>query len=80
MTGDVTQVDVPDGRSGLRGLESILGAVQGVAFVHLTRRDVVRHRIVADIVAAYEQAEVERAALSAVARADGPAGAPDHGD
>ena len=36
VTGDVTQVDVPGGRSGLLGLESILGAVDGVAFVHLT--------------------------------------------
>jgi phosphate starvation-inducible protein PhoH and related proteins len=80
VTGDVTQVDVPDGRSGLLGLESILGAVNGVAFVNLTRRDVVRHRIVADIVEAYEQAEVERAAVRAVARADGPAGVPADGD
>jgi phosphate starvation-inducible PhoH-like protein len=80
VTGDVTQVDVPDGRSGLRGLESILGAVQGVAFVNLTRRDVVRHRIVADIVEAYEQAEIERAAVRAVSRSDGAPGAPADGD
>jgi phosphate starvation-inducible protein PhoH and related proteins len=66
VTGDVTQVDVPGGRSGLFGLESILGAVQGVAFVHLTRRDVVRHRIVADIVAAYEQAEENTVSESSV--------------
>src|ERR1700744_6323370 len=59
VTGDVTQVDVPGGRSGLLGLESILGAVEGLEFVHLTQQDVVRHRIVADIVAAYEHAEVE---------------------
>ena len=66
------------GRSGLFGLESILGAVDGVAFVHLTQRDVVRHRIVADIVAAYERAdEMERAAGDAVgaARLGDPAGA-----
>jgi phosphate starvation-inducible protein PhoH and related proteins len=69
VTGDVTQVDVPGGRSGLLGLESILGAVEGVAFVHLGQGDVVRHRIVADIVAAYERAEVERAAAQAVKRA-----------
>ncbi|MGO9342645.1 MAG: PhoH family protein [Acidimicrobiales bacterium] len=68
VTGDVTQVDVPGGRSGLFGLESILGAVDGVAFVHLGQRDVVRHRIVADIVAAYERADVERAAGDAVKR------------
>ena len=50
VTGDVTQIDVPGGRSGLLGLEAVLGAVTGLAFVHLTQRDVVRHRIVADIV------------------------------
>jgi phosphate starvation-inducible PhoH-like protein len=77
VTGDVTQVDVPGGRSGLMGLESILGAVDGVAFVHLGQGDVVRHRIVADIVAAYERAEVERAAALAVERGSKvpPAGA-----
>lgn len=56
VTGDVTQADVPGGRSGLDGLPELLGEIDGVAFVELTRRDVVRHRIVADIVAAYERA------------------------
>ncbi len=56
VTGDVTQVDVPDGRSGLLGLERTLSGIDGLAFVHLSSRDVVRHRIVADIVAAYERA------------------------
>jgi len=59
VTGDVTQADVPGGRSGLAGLEDLLGGIDGVAFVALGRRDVVRHRIVADIVAAYERAEAE---------------------
>ncbi|MHB8439033.1 MAG: PhoH family protein [Acidimicrobiales bacterium] len=54
VTGDVTQIDVPGGRSGLPGLEEVLGEVPGVAFVQLTRRDVVRAKIVADIVHAYE--------------------------
>jgi phosphate starvation-inducible protein PhoH and related proteins len=57
VTGDVTQIDVPGGRSGLVGLEPVLGEVEDIAFVHLTRRDVVRHKIVADIVDAYEVAE-----------------------
>ena len=61
VTGDTTQVDVPGGRSGLSGLEPILGGIDGVAFVHLGQRDVVRHRIVADIVDAYERADAERA-------------------
>ena len=51
----VTQVDVPGGRSGLVGLEPLLTGVPDLAFVHLSQRDVVRHRIVADIVAAYDQ-------------------------
>ncbi len=57
VTGDVTQVDVPGGRSGLTGLETVLAGVDDIAFVHLSRRDVVRHKIVADIVDAYERAD-----------------------
>ena len=55
VTGDTTQVDVPGGRSGLGGLEAMLGDIDGLAFVRLTSRDVVRHRIVQDIVDAYER-------------------------
>jgi phosphate starvation-inducible PhoH-like protein len=55
VTGDTTQVDVPGGRSGLTGLERILSGIDGLAFVHLSSRDVVRHRIVQDIVDAYER-------------------------
>jgi phosphate starvation-inducible PhoH-like protein len=55
VTGDTTQVDVPGGRSGLGGLERVLAGIDGLAFVRLTGRDVVRHRIVADIVDAYER-------------------------
>ena len=56
VTGDVTQVDLAAGRSGLLGLEKVLTGIDGVAFVHLSSRDVVRHRIVGDIVDAYERA------------------------
>jgi phosphate starvation-inducible PhoH-like protein len=55
VTGDTTQVDVPDGRSGLAGLERVLTGIDGLTFVHLENSDVVRHKIVADIVAAYEK-------------------------
>ncbi|HEX2272448.1 MAG TPA: PhoH family protein [Acidimicrobiales bacterium] len=55
VTGDVTQVDLAAGRSGLVDLEPVLAGIDGVAFVHLTSRDVVRHRIVQDIVDAYER-------------------------
>ena len=56
VTGDMTQVDVAQGKSGLFDLERILTGIDGLAFVHLNKSDVVRHRIVADIVAAYEDA------------------------
>jgi len=55
VTGDTTQVDVAGGRSGLGGLEHVLSGIDGLAFVHLTSLDVVRHRIVQDIVDAYER-------------------------
>ncbi len=60
VTGDTTQVDVPGGRSGLVDLEHMLRGIDGLSFIHLTGADVVRHRIVADIVAAYGRADEER--------------------
>ncbi len=54
VTGDTTQIDVQGGRSGLLGLESVLAGIDGLAWVRLTSGDVVRHRIVQDIVNAYE--------------------------
>jgi phosphate starvation-inducible PhoH-like protein len=62
VTGDVTQVDLQAGRSGLLGLEDILTGIDGLSFVHLTSKDVVRHRIVQQIVDAYERAVPTRAA------------------
>ena len=62
ITGDTTQVDVPGGRSGLDGLEELLGDIEGLGFVHLGSRDVVRHKIVADIVDAYARADAHRVA------------------
>ncbi|MAT05595.1 MAG: phosphate starvation-inducible protein PhoH [Acidimicrobiaceae bacterium] len=61
VTGDATQVDVPDGRSGIKGLERILTGIDDLEFVHLTAADVVRHQIVADIVAAYERGDEQAA-------------------
>ena len=60
ITGDATQVDVAGGRSGLQGLEKILGDIDGLSFVHLGSNDVVRHRIVQDIVDAYARHESRR--------------------
>ncbi|NDH24521.1 MAG: PhoH family protein, partial [Actinobacteria bacterium] len=59
VTGDITQVDVQGGRSGLGNLENVLGHIDGIAFARLGGRDVVRHRIVQDIVDAYEKASPE---------------------
>jgi phosphate starvation-inducible PhoH-like protein len=54
ITGDVTQVDLPSGRhSGLQVVRDILTDIDGVAFCELSGRDVVRHRIVQEIVEAY---------------------------
>lgn len=55
VTGDETQVDVPGNRSGLGGTEKILKGLDDVAFVRLTSGDVVRHRIVQEIVDAYDR-------------------------
>ena len=62
VTGDVTQIDLPDGRgrSGLLAVRGILEGISGLAFVELTSRDVVRHRIVGDIVDAYHRHEEAR--------------------
>ncbi len=61
VTGDITQVDLPGGqRSGLRVVRDILEGVDDVHFSILTSSDVVRHRLVADIVDAYEKWQVEQ--------------------
>jgi phosphate starvation-inducible protein PhoH and related proteins len=56
VTGDITQVDLPTGqRSGLRVVREILDGVEDVHFATLTSSDVVRHRLVGDIVDAYDR-------------------------
>jgi phosphate starvation-inducible PhoH-like protein len=72
VTGDTTQVDVPGGRSGLLGLEPVLSGIDGLAWVRLTSGDVVRHRIVQDLVNAYEAA-AERKVAGAAPTASPPA-------
>jgi phosphate starvation-inducible protein PhoH and related proteins len=58
VTGDVTQVDLPGGAtSGLRAAVDILGGIEGIHVSELTSSDVVRHRLVSDIVDAYARAE-----------------------
>jgi phosphate starvation-inducible PhoH-like protein len=58
VTGDITQVDLPGGtRSGLRVVQGILDNVEDIAFCNLTNHDVVRHKLVGRIVAAYDRFE-----------------------
>ncbi len=60
VTGDTTQVDVKGSSSGLLGVHDILQGVDDMAFVRLDSRDVVRHKIVQDIVDAYTRADERR--------------------
>ena len=58
VTGDVTQIDLPrDVPSGLIDAMEILRGVKGIATVELARGDIVRHRLVQDIVDAYEKSK-----------------------
>jgi phosphate starvation-inducible protein PhoH and related proteins len=55
ITGDVTQIDLPSGRmSGLVEAMKVVGAIEGISFVYFDERDVVRHKLVQQIVKAYE--------------------------
>ena len=61
VTGDVTQVDLPSGqRSGLLVVENILDGISDLAFIHLTAEDVVRHKLVQQIVEAYRRFEEDK--------------------
>jgi len=61
ITGDVTQIDLPAGRpSGLKEAQLILAGIEGIRFCEFTERDVVRHRLVQDIIGAYERFEGRR--------------------
>ncbi len=61
VTGDITQIDLPrDKRSGLKDAESVLRDVEGIEFMYLSERDVVRHPLVQQIVLAYERKGRER--------------------
>ncbi len=72
VTGDVTQVDLPAGqRSGLRVVRDILDGVEDVHFAELTSTDVVRHRLVGDIVDAYARYDAEVVQAPARAAAGG---------
>jgi len=58
VTGDITQIDLPEGRSsGLIEVQKILAQVEGIRFMYFTNRDVVRHKLVQEIIKAYEHYE-----------------------
>jgi phosphate starvation-inducible protein PhoH and related proteins len=62
VTGDVTQVDLPSGiKSGLRVVQEILDGIEDVHFTRLTSADVVRHRLVTEIVDAYARYDADNA-------------------
>lgn len=58
VTGDITQIDLPGGKSsGLIKVMDILHGIEGISFIKLTQKDVVRHRLVQQIIHAYESYE-----------------------
>jgi phosphate starvation-inducible PhoH-like protein len=64
VTGDVTQIDLPNGQnSGLKIVRDILKEIDDIAFLELTAEDVVRHRLIGDIVKAYDKFDEQRQAL-----------------
>ena len=61
VTGDITQIDLPDGkRSGLVDIIKILKNIDDIQTVRFSEKDVVRHRLVQDIIKAYEKYEEAR--------------------
>lgn len=58
ITGDITQIDLPHGKiSGLVEVSKILEDIEGISFVYFSEKDVVRHKLVQEIVKAYEKHE-----------------------
>ena len=61
VTGDVTQIDLPDkAKSGLVDALSVLKDIGGISIVHFSEKDVVRHRLVQEIIKAYDKAAVNK--------------------
>src|SRR5579875_1065327 len=75
VTGDVTQVDLPHGQqSGLRQVQDILDGLDDVHFARLNSHDVVRHRLVGDIVDAYARFDARQETRGGGSRGSGKAG------
>ena len=61
VTGDMTQIDLPrNQQSGLTEAYHVLKNIKGIAFIHLDSSDVVRHRLVKEIIQAYEKEDERR--------------------
>lgn len=61
VTGDITQIDLPDGKkSGLKEALAILKNIEGIGITRFSEKDVVRHRLVQDIIKAYDKVEEEK--------------------
>ena len=69
ITGDITQLDLPRGVSGLRDVRRVLEGLEDIEFCDLTGADVVRHSLVARIVSAYEAASAQAEAASVARKA-----------
>jgi phosphate starvation-inducible PhoH-like protein len=62
ITGDITQIDLPSAKvSGLVEAKDILNAIKGIRFVYFSKKDVVRHQLVQDIIKAYEDLDQKKA-------------------
>ncbi|CAN2187206.1 PhoH Phosphate starvation-inducible protein PhoH, predicted ATPase [Candidatus Nanopelagicaceae bacterium] len=67
VTGDITQIDLPGGQhSGLKVVRDILKDIDDIAFLELTAEDVVRHRLIGDIVKAYDKFDEAKQALRTI--------------
>jgi phosphate starvation-inducible PhoH-like protein len=65
ITGDITQIDLPRGKSsGLKTVMDILEDISGIGFIYFSEKDVVRHKLVQDIIKAYEKYEINKEDLN----------------
>jgi phosphate starvation-inducible PhoH-like protein len=73
VTGDITQIDLPENQpSGLNVVREILDGIEGIEFIYLNEKDVVRHKLVQQIVKAYKKFEDEKNALKRKGHVDDP--------
>jgi phosphate starvation-inducible PhoH-like protein len=73
ITGDITQIDLPRERtSGLIETKDILQGIEGIQFVFFSKQDVVRHRLVSEIIRAYEELDARKRGTPAPAHAPNP--------